>query len=130
MAKLAIFTDDQIRSFDFDEDTCVDLKYLTKDAALKLNKDVEKIVNRTGADWSVVWNQKLGEAVVVRWYHRTIDGHPGFTLPDGTPIPYTPDNRDMLMRHCREFSLFVGENSVAAKEYLERSQGAAIIKNS
>lgn len=130
MAKVAIFDEEQVKTFEFDEDTDVDLKYLTKEEARELNKAVEKIVNRTGTDWSVVWNQKLGEAVVKGWRHRTIADHPGFTLPDGTPISFTPENRDMMMKHCREFSLFVGENTVNAKEFLDRSKKAPAVKNS
>lgn len=130
MAKVAIFDEEQVKTFEFDEDTDVDLKYLTKEEARELNKAVEKIVNRTGADWSVVWNQKLGEEVVKGWRHRKNADHPGFTLPDGTPIPFTPENRDMMMKHCREFSLFVGENTVNAKEFLNRAVGKQKTKNS
>ncbi len=130
MAKVAIFSEEQIKTFEYDEDTDVDLAYLTKEAAIKLNKEVDKIVNRTGADWSVVWNQKLGEAVVRRWYHRTDPDHPGFALPDGTPLPFNAENRDMMMKRCREFSMFVGENTVNATEFLNRGKETQKVKNS
>lgn len=130
MAQVAIFDEEQIKTFEFDEDTDVELAYLTKEDAAKLNRNVEKIVNRTGADWALVWNQKLGERVVRGWRNRTKPDHPGFTLPDGTPLSFTPENRDMMMKRCREFSLFVGENTVNAKEFLNRVKETQIVKNS
>jgi len=130
MAKVAIFTEEQIKTFEYDEDTDVDLKYLTKEEAQELNKKVDKIVNRAGSDWAKVWNQVLGEAVVRGWRNRFDPDQPGFTLPDGTPLPFNAENRDMMMKSCREFSLFVGENTVNATEFLNRGKETQKVKNS
>lgn len=124
MAKVAIFDDEQLKDFEYDEDTNVVLAYLTKEEAVKLNKEVEKIVQRTGADWSLVWNQKLGERVIKKWYNRLTEGHPGFVMPNNDPIPFTPENRDMMMKRNREFSLFVGQNSVDAQLFLDLKEEA------
>ena len=125
MGKCAIFSDEQIKTIEYDEDTDVILAYLTKEEAVKLNKEVEKIVNRTGSDWSLNWNQKLGERVIKGWKHRTDPGHPGFVMPDNTPIDFTPANRDMMMRRNREFSIFVGQNAIDCQLFLDLKDEAA-----
>lgn len=118
MGKVAIFDDAQVKSFEYDEDTDIDLEFLRKEDALELNKEVGKIVARTGSDWNKVWNSLLGRRVVKGWRHRTQADHPGFVLPDNTPIPFTEENLDMMMSRNREFSAFVGENTISAKEFL------------
>lgn len=124
MAKVAIFDDEQIKTFEYDEDTDVILAYLTKEEAVKLSKEVDKIVSRTGSDWSQVWNQKLAEKVVKGWHHRTDPDHPGFVLPGGCPIIFNAANRDMMMKRNREFSLFVSQNAVDGKAFLELKAAA------
>ena len=124
MAKVAIFDEEQILDLEYDGDTNVLLLYLTKEEAVKLNKDVDKIVQRTGSDWSMVWNQKLGERCVRGWYNRLVEGHPGFVMPDNTPIPFNDANRDMMMKRNREFSLFVGQNAVDGSLALEMKEAA------
>ncbi|MEA5113016.1 MAG: hypothetical protein VB050_03230 [Geobacteraceae bacterium] len=122
MAKVALFDEQQKRWVQYDEDTEVLLSYLSKPDALNLNKKVDKIVSRTGADRSTVWNQKLGEEVVHDWRHKERHSEPGLVYPDGTPIPYNPVNRDLMMKGCREFSIFVGETCIDAAVYLEIDQ--------
>lgn len=132
MAKVAIFEESPLRWLEFDEDTDIALEYLSKEEGTALNKDVEKIVNRTGSDWASVWNRKLGERVVKGWRNRNDTSQSGLTFPNGTPIPFTPENRDMMMKSCREFALFVGENAINAKVFLDLSNKpaeAAEIKN-
>jgi hypothetical protein len=125
MAKLGIFTESPQRWLQFDEDTEVLLSYLKKEQALQLSKDVDKILSQTGSDRTVVWNQKLGALVVHGWRNMKNHDAPGFTYPDGSPIPYTPENRDLLMRSCREFSIFVGENTIDPKIFMEIEQTLA-----
>jgi len=122
MAKVAIFDDTPKTWVQFDVDTEVLIAYLSKEDALELSKKVDKIVSRTGADRSSVWNQKLGELTVHGWRKIEDSSHPGLTTPRGVPIPYTPANRDLLMKGCREFSVFVGETCIDASVYLEISQ--------
>lgn len=118
MGKVAIFDVPPVKTFEYDEDTNIDLEFLRKEDAQELNKEVDKIVARTGSDWNKVWNACLGRRVVKDWRHRTQADHPGFVLPDDTPIPFTEENLDMMMARNREFSIFVGENTVNAKEFL------------
>jgi hypothetical protein len=125
MAKVAIFTEKQSKHIQFDEDTEVLITYLDKPAALELNKDVDKICKRTGSDWTNIWNQKLGEATIKGWRNINNHDHPGLTLPDGTPIAYNDTNRDMMMKNCREFSIFINETAVDGKAFLEIQQAAA-----
>lgn len=124
MARCAIFDDEQVRTLEYDEDTDVSLVFLTKEEAVKLNKEVDKIVQRTGSEWSLIWNQKLAERCVRGWNHRTNPDHPGFVMPDGSPIPFTPENRDMMMKRNREFSLFVGQSVVDSGLFLEMKEKA------
>jgi hypothetical protein len=118
MARVAIFDGPQVKTFQYDADTDVDLEFLRKEDAQELSKEVEKIVARTGSDWNKVWNARLGRRVVKGWRHRFDQDHPGFVFPDDTPIPFTEENLDMMMARNREFSIFVGENTISAKEFL------------
>jgi len=132
MAKLGIFDETRKRWIQFDEDTEVLLSYLGKEEALELSKQADKLVSRTGSDRVVVWNQKLGERTVHGWRHLKNYDLPGFTYPDGRPIPFTPENRDLLMKSCREFSVFVGEQTIDAKVFMEieaQAGEAEAIKN-
>jgi hypothetical protein len=124
MAELALFDDLQKRWVQFDEDTEFQVSYLSKEEALELNKEVDKIVSRTGSDRSVVWNQKLGQRTLHGWRKVTDHDHPGLKFPSGQPIPYTPANRDMLMKRSREVSIFVGETVIDAQVFLEIEQAA------
>ncbi|GEM_PF-4814935 len=125
MAKIAIFDDTPRRWVQFDVDTEVLVSYLDKEAALELSKKVDKIVSRTGTERSKIWNQKLGELTVHGWRNIDEHGKPGLKTPRGVEIPYTPANRDLLMKGCREFSIFVGETCIDAAVFLEMEQAAA-----
>jgi len=132
MAKVAIFDDTLQKWIEYDEDTEVLIQYLPKEAAKELSAKVDKIVNRTGSPWAQVWEQKIAEAAVKGWRQMGNHSHPGFVLPDGSPIPFTPENRDMMMKRCREFSTFVTDNAIDAKIFMEISTKpaeAAEIKN-
>jgi hypothetical protein len=120
VAKLALFDVAQDKWLEFDQDTDLCIEYLDKEAAGELSKAVDKLCVRTGGDRMAVWNQKLGERCLKGWRKRADTGNPGLTFPDGSPIPFTPENRDMLMKRCREISLFVNENAVNPGIFLDQ----------
>lgn len=125
MARVAIFTEAQRRWIQFDEDTEVLVEYLDRPAAIALNKDVDKIVARTGGDQQIIWGRELGKRAVHGWRNINQEkhpDHPGVTLPDGTPILYNEANRDLMMKGCREFSIFVNGNAIDAAVFLEINQ--------
>lgn len=127
MAQVAIFEEKVKRWVRFDEDTEVFLEYLDKSAARVLNKDVDKIVARTGSDWQKIWEQKVGEKTVFGWRHidqKKNPDHPGILLPGGAPLHFSAENRDLMMRSCREFSMFVGSTTIDASIFLEQQQEA------
>jgi len=124
MAKVAVFTDDQRRWLEFDEDTELFVSFLSTEKGRELSKEVDKLTVRSGGDRSVIWNRKLGEKVLHGWRHKTRADHPGLTLPDGSPIPFTPESRDLLMVQCREISMFVSENCLDSKIFIEEQKQA------
>jgi hypothetical protein len=137
MAQVALFTEAPQGWIQFDEDTEVLIEYLDRPAAIELNKAVDKIVARTGGDQQIIWGRELGKKAVHGW--RNIDqehnpGHPGFVLPDKekTPIQFNDANRDLMMKGCREFSIFVNGNAIDAGVFLEinkKNQEKQVAKN-
>lgn len=122
MAKIAMFDDEQRRWLRFDEDTELLIRYLDKAAGLELSKKADKISARTGMPHIECWNRLLAETCLLGWRKTDDHDHPGLTTPNGVPIPFTPENRDRLMKGCREISLFVSENAINAGVFLERDQ--------
>jgi hypothetical protein len=128
MAKVAIFEGTQKRWVQFDEDTEVLVEYLDRPAAIALNKEVDKMTARSGGDRQIIWGRELGRRAVHGWRHTDQakhQDHPGLTLPDGTPIQFNDANRDLMMKSCREFSLFVNETAIDAQVFLDLDRQAA-----
>jgi len=122
MAKVAIFEEATRGWLEFDEDTEVLIEYLDRPAAIALNKEVDKLTARTGGDRQIIWGRELGKKVVHGWRHKDQEkypDHPGLTLPGGSQIPFNETNRDMMMKSCREFSIFVNESAIDGSIFLE-----------
>ncbi|MEA5113215.1 MAG: hypothetical protein VB050_04240 [Geobacteraceae bacterium] len=119
MAKIGLFEKTPERWFDFDNDTEVLLKHVSKEALAALMEKAEKVSKKTGIKPAVAYDVFLGRAAVLNWRKKDDHDHPGFLLPDGALFNFTPENRDRLMRLYREFSSFVFTNSTLATGFLE-----------
>ncbi len=127
MAKVAIFSEAQRRWIQFDEDTEVLIEYLSRPDAIELNKEVDKLTTRSGGDRQIIWGREFGRRTVFGWRHidqEKFPGHAGIVLPDGAQMPFNDANRDLMMKQCREFSIFVNENAIDAQVFLDINRQA------
>lgn len=118
MAKLGLFNDAQQRWFRFDVDTEVLIRFLSREELTAIIKKAAKRAKLSGADSDQLANIMTGKAAVLGWRKITNQDHPGFLDGQGAPIPFTPENRDLLMRRCREFSNFVNETAIDSAGFL------------
>lgn len=137
MAKIGIFDEQKQQWVQIDEDTEVLVRFVDKEELNALNRKADKTARLTKGDVSVIGNRLLGEVAVFGWRKITDHSHPGLLDANGNPIPFTTQNRDMLMKRCREFSNFVNETAIDSSVYLEmqsdnerNQENRAEIKNS
>lgn len=75
---------------------------------------------------STAYDMFLGKKAVVGWRNIKDHNHPGLLLPGGAPIPFTAENRNMLMTKSREFSEFVFQKSTNASLFLLADEGEEV----
>lgn len=125
MAKIGVFSGKQRKWYPFDEDTEILIEFLTKDRIVELQKKGAKQAKLSSGDVDVITNRMIGEAAVHGWRHTKNHSHPGLLDADGNAIAFTAENRDMLMKCCREFSNFVNEIAIDSRGFLEDDEPAA-----
>ena len=128
MGKLGIFNDERSKWIQFDEDTEVLVRFIGRQELRKMQRKAEKTANLIGVDVNDILNQKLGRAAVLGWRKMNDHKHPGLIIKD-QPLPYTPENIDMLMTRSLEFSKFVNDNAVDSKLFLEEEKETEETKN-
>jgi len=119
MAKIGVFEEAPQKWFRFDADTEVLLKHIEKgrvNAILLQGAEAAKKMKARGSDVQDIF---LGKETVFGW--RKVDAHeePGFLLPDGTPLPFTAANRNLLMTKNRRFAEWVFATSTNDLAYLD-----------
>lgn len=125
MARLGVFSDKPRKWFPFDEDTEVNIEFLSKDRILEIQKRAAKQAKLSGGDLEILTNKLIGEATVKGWRKASDHNHPGLLDAAGNSIPFTPENRDMLMKCCREFSNFVNDASIDSHGFLAEEDTSA-----
>jgi len=128
MGTIAIFDDERTKWIQYDEDAEVLIRFVGREELRKIQRKAEKTANLTGADANDIANQKLGRAAVLGWRKIGDNNHPGLIVK-GEPLPFTPENIDMLMRRSLEFSRFVNDNSIDSKQFLEEEKEKKESKN-
>lgn len=119
MAKIGIFDEQKQQWVQIDEDTEVLIRFVDKEELNALNRKADKTARLTKGDVSVIGNRLLGEVAVFGWRKLSDHNHPGLLDAKGNPIPFTAENRNMLMKRCREFSNFVNETAIDSSVFLE-----------
>jgi len=122
MAKMGVFQTAPRKWFPYDEDSLVLIEYINKERIGKLIEKSQKSAQALKASQSIVYDVFFGKEAVHGWKHGIKENHAGLLLPNGTPIEFTPENRNMLMRGCREFSDFVFLTATSAKNFLEDNE--------
>jgi hypothetical protein len=118
MGKIGIFDEEQSKWIQFDNDTEVLMQLATKSDLRKINQKAAKRAKLTGENAGDISDCLLGRAVVKSWRKITDYGHPGLIV-NGQPLPFTPENIDMLMRKSIKFSRFVNETCIDEDEFID-----------
>ncbi|MEM4368374.1 MAG: hypothetical protein QXO21_05145 [Candidatus Anstonellales archaeon] len=121
MGKLGIFDEEKTKWIQFDEDTEVLLKFVSKEELKKISIKAERASRLSGVDPSDVANIQLGRTAVLGWRKIDNHNHPGLIVK-GQPFPYTKENVDLLMTKSLEFSKFVNENAINSRIFLEEEE--------
>lgn len=109
--ELVVFEDDdepRAKWFPFDDDTEVQINYLSRAELKKINNKAAKAGRLAKRDVSDYSNCLLGRKAVGGWRKIKDHNHPGLLIKR-QPFPFSPENLDFLMLRSTEFSRFVNE---------------------
>lgn len=127
MATIGVFDFPPRKYFDFDEDTEVEIEFISKDRMNKLIKKAEEAHRKLKTPQNLIYDMFLGKAAVHNWRHKDQEknpGHPGFRLPGGSVLPFNGENRNMLMEKSSDFSNFVLRTCTSPALFLEEDPAA------
>lgn len=125
MAKIGVFNIAPRKKFLFDSDSEVELEFISKDRMTTIIAKAESAAKKVGGNKSTLYDMFLGKAAVHGWNHVDQEknpGHPGLLLPDGRPIPFSEENRNMLMKKSSDFSSFVFRYCTEGSNFLDESE--------
>jgi len=128
MSELAIFDDERKKWIQYDEDSEVLIKHINKEELQKISQKADKAAKLTGSDRANIFSRLLGRASILGWRKIDNHAHPGLMLK-GQPLQFTPENIDMLMQKSLEYSIFVNENAIDSKLFLEEEKEKEELKN-
>ena len=121
MGKLGIFDDEKKQWLQFDEDTEVLIKLITKEGLRKIMQKATKRSKLTGEDIADISDALLGREAVLGWRKIEDHNHPGLIV-SGQPLPFTPENINMLMKKSIAFSRFVNDACVDETAFLKEDE--------
>jgi hypothetical protein len=128
MGKLGIFDDERKKWIQFDVDTEILIKLISKEELRKILQKVNKRTRLSGENEADISDRLLSAAAVLGWRKIDDHNHPGLVVNE-QPLPFTPKNLDMLMSKSIEFSRFVNENCIDSKQFLNEEQEKEETKN-
>lgn len=124
MAKIGIFEEAPQKWFRFDADTEVLLQHIDKGRVNTILMQGAEAAKKMKAKAGDMQDIMLGKAAVFGWRNTERHDEPGFLLPDGSPIPFTPENRNRLMTKSKLFSDFVYRVCTDERQFLEQEAPA------
>ncbi|RJQ22032.1 MAG: hypothetical protein C4560_03125 [Nitrospiraceae bacterium] len=116
MAKFNFSDTDKSRWIQFDVDTEVNIKLITKRELREISKRSAKHAKLTGEDEADVADRLLGRAAVLGWRNKDDHNHPGIIVND-QPCEYNQSNIDLLMAKSLKFSRFVNQTCIDEDEF-------------
>ena len=122
MAKVGIFSQSPRKWFLFDEDTEVELEYIDKERLRKLLVKADDGAKKIGEKSNVIFDILLGKTVVHGWRKVKDPTAPGLAFPDGTPLPFSEDHRNLMMRRCEEFGSFVYKTATVSRNFMSDAE--------
>jgi len=119
MAKVGIFDEAPRKWFKYDSDTEVLLQYIEKGKVNTILMQGAEAAKKMKAKSGDVQDIFLGREAVFGWRKAGTETEPGFLLPDGTPLPFSAENRNRLMTKSKRFSEFVFRVCTDELQFLE-----------
>lgn len=119
MAKVGVFDAEQKKWFRYDSDSEVLLKYIDKGRVNTILMRGAEVAKSMKAPAGAMQDILLGKEAVFGWRKVDAPDEPGLQFPDGTTMPFTPDNRNRLMTKSKRFSEFVYGTCTDENRYLE-----------
>lgn len=119
MAKIGVFQTNPRKWFPYDSDTEILIEYLDKSRVNTILMNGAESAKKMKAKSSPIQDVFLGKAAIHGWRNTKDENHPGLLLPNGDPIQFTPENRNMLMAKSQQFSEFVYRTCTDENNFLE-----------
>ncbi|QXE89967.1 hypothetical protein KP001_16300 [Geomonas subterranea] len=119
MGKVGIFEEQPQKWFQYDNDTEVLLQHVEKSRLNTILMQGAEEAKKMRAKASDVQDIFLGRAAVLNWRKIGTDDEPGFQLPDGSPFPFSTDNRNRHMVKSKRFAEFVFRVCTDELQFLE-----------
>jgi hypothetical protein len=122
MARVGVFETPPRKWFPYDTDTEVELEFISKDRMNKIVNKADAAAKKLGSPQTLIYDMFLGKAAVHGWRHVDQEkqpNHPGLLLPNGNPLSFSDENRNMLMKGCAEFSGFVFRTCTGSAQFLD-----------
>ncbi|GAB4486020.1 MAG: hypothetical protein OHK006_13210 [Thermodesulfovibrionales bacterium] len=121
MGEVGIYEGERQKWIQYDEDTEVLIRLISKEELRKILIKAQKSAKLTGSHADNYADQLLGRAAVKGWRKIDRHEHPGLTV-GGKPLPFTPENIDLLMKGSLKFSRFVNDSAVAEDEFADGAE--------
>jgi len=121
MAKFSFTDNDKTRWIQFDIDTEINIKLISKCELRDISKRASKHARLTGEDEADVADRLLGRAAVLGWRNIGDHNHPGIIVND-QPCTFTQGNIDMLMTKSLKFSRFVNQTCIDEDEFARETE--------
>ncbi|RJQ44443.1 MAG: hypothetical protein C4538_10515 [Nitrospiraceae bacterium] len=121
MGKFNFSDEEKNRWFQFDIDTEVQIKLITKRDLREIARKAAKRAKLTGEDEGDIADRLLGRAAVMGWRKMDDHNHPGIIVND-QPCTFCPENIDVLITRSIKFSRFVNQMCIDEDEFLEETE--------
>lgn len=117
--KIGIFETPPQKWFAFDKDTEVLIQYIEKSALNDILMNGADAAKKMKAKVGAVQDIFLGKAAVSGWHKIENHDEPGMLLPNGDPLPFSPENRNLAITKSQRFSEFVYRTATDETNFLD-----------
>jgi hypothetical protein len=117
--KVGIFETPPQKWFPYGADVEVLLQFLEKETVNDILMKGAEAAKKMKAKPTHVQDIFLGKSAVLGWRNPSDHDQPGLSLPDGKPLPFTPENRNLLIAKSQRFSEFVYRTCTDETKFLD-----------
>jgi len=117
--KIGIFDTPPQKWFPFDQDTEILIQYIEKAKLNIILMQGAEAAKKMKAKAASVQDIFLGKAAVFGWRKIADHDQPGMLLPNGDPLPFTPENRNLAITKSQRISEFVYRIATDETKFLD-----------